>query len=656
MKESDEVPSRLRREDCFFGLHFDLHPNEKDAALGAEVTEENVGELLDRVKPDFVQYDCKGHRGYTGYPSKVGWPAPGIVADSLAVWRQVTRRRGIALFIHYSGVLDGVALENHPEWAALDADGKPYPNGQVTSTFGPYVDELLIPQMIEAIQAYDLDGTWVDGESWGVELDYTPAAIEQWRKQTGHDKAPKCPEDPHWLQWKNFHRDRFDAYLCHWIDAVHAACPDAQLCSNWMYSIAAPRPVTANVDYLSGDYSPFASADTGRRQARYLAATGMPWDLMSWGFIWHGDYGRSLKPAVQVQQEAGTVLMQGGGFQIYHKPTRSGYITEDIIRTAEQVAAFCRARQAVSHKSTSVPQVALLFSTETLWDRCQTPFDPEPAKLFDELQGMLHALLELHYSVDILAEHQLRPRLAEFPLVVIPHAHKLAPGFREALLEHVERGGSLMLAGSEAAGLFEGELGVEFKGEPAQTGAALRTPAGAAHVNGVWQGVALGRAEVIASRYPTSDTRKGAEPASTIASRGKGLIGAIYGPASLAYFRTHHPFLRVAIGELAGRLFPDPAVKVDAPACVDIALRRTADGRDCLHLLNLSSAQRAEDFIATDHIPPVGPIAVRLKLDYRPKGVQWVPDGGKLTWQWRDGRLSVTIPHLHIHGVLVADR
>jgi hypothetical protein len=110
-----DVAKRLRREDAFFGLHFDLHPQEHDTALGADTTEENIAALLDRVKPDYVQYDCKGHRGYTGYPSKVGWPSPGIVKDSLAIWRKVTAEHGVGLFIHYSGVLDRVAVEQHPE-------------------------------------------------------------------------------------------------------------------------------------------------------------------------------------------------------------------------------------------------------------------------------------------------------------------------------------------------------------------------------------------------------------------------------------------------------------------------------------------------------------------------------------------------------------
>jgi len=46
-----------------------------------------------------VQYDCVGVPGYSGYPTKIGWPAPGIVKDSLAVWRQVTREERVAVML-----------------------------------------------------------------------------------------------------------------------------------------------------------------------------------------------------------------------------------------------------------------------------------------------------------------------------------------------------------------------------------------------------------------------------------------------------------------------------------------------------------------------------------------------------------------------------
>jgi hypothetical protein len=139
---------RKRRAQSFFGLHFDLHPRATDTELGADVTEEMIERLLRRVRPDYVQYDCKGHAGLAGYPTRVGWASPGIVQDSLEVWRRVTARHGVALYVHYSGLFDGEAVRRHPEWARTDADGKPDPKN--ASTFGPYADELLIPQLVEA--------------------------------------------------------------------------------------------------------------------------------------------------------------------------------------------------------------------------------------------------------------------------------------------------------------------------------------------------------------------------------------------------------------------------------------------------------------------------------------------------------------------------
>ncbi len=300
----------LARKDAFFGLHFDLHPHKADTVLGADASEENILALLDRVRPDYIQWDCKGHAGYTGYPTRVGWPSPGIVKDSLRIVRDATRKRGVGLFVHYSGVWDVVAGEHHPDWLRVKPDGEPDPNAN--STFGPYVDKLLIPQLIEAIQMYDLDGAWVDGECWGAQLDYGPAAMAAWKTETGYDDAPKDRSDPRWLQWKTFHRERFEKYLCHWVDAVHQACPDAQLTSNWMYTTFAPKPVVAKLDFLSGDYAPTQSVDRARVEARYLASTGMPWDLMAWGFNNGHQLGSSLKSPEQMQQEAGVVLMQGG--------------------------------------------------------------------------------------------------------------------------------------------------------------------------------------------------------------------------------------------------------------------------------------------------------------------------------------------------------
>jgi hypothetical protein len=642
----------IARKDAFFGLHFDLHPQATDTSLGADISEENIRGLLDRVRPDYVQYDCKGHAGWTGYPTAVGWASPGIVKDSLAVWRKATRDLGVGLFIHYSGVWDTKAIAEHPDWARLGPDGKRDPNA--TSVFGPYVDELLIPQLKEVTEKYGLDGVWADGECWATQLDYSPRALAAWKKETGFGDAPKDRSDPRWLEWKMFHRRAFESYLARWIDAVHAADPSLQLTSNWMYTTFAPKPVEAKLDFLSGDYSPGLSVDRARVEARYLASTGMPWDLMAWGFDKGKDLGWSIKPAEHLEQEAAVVLMQGGGFQIYHNPTRSGYLIEPIIAQEEAVAAFCRAREAASHKSSTVPQVALLLSSESFWDKSDAVFAPW-GDVFLELEGALHALLNLHYSVDVLAEHQLQPRLREFPLVVIPDAHRLTNEFRKALTDYVEQGGSLLLLGEKCARLFEPILGAELEGRPVEMAVELASPSGITSANGLWQKVKLTTAQRAGSYYPTRDTRKDGQIAATINFFGKGKAAAVYGPVASIYFRSHHPWLREFIGELTAPLFPDPAVKVEGPNCLDVSLRTTRDGKLSVHLLNTAGMPLPDRYGFTDFIPPLEDIRLTIKTAARPKSVTWVPDGGALDWSWNDGRLSMTVPKLKIHGVVVIE-
>lgn len=122
--------------------------------------------------------------------------------------------------------------------------------------------------------------------------------------------------------------------------------------------------------------------------------------------------------------------------------------------------------------------------------------------VFQELEGTLHALLNLHYSVDILAEHQLRPRLKEFPLVV-PDSPRLTGEFRRALTGYVEQGGRLLLLGEKCARLFEPILGATLEGPPAQRTAELASAGGVTNADGVWQKVRPATARAAALIHPT---------------------------------------------------------------------------------------------------------------------------------------------------------
>ena len=258
-------PSRLTRAESFFGVHFDFHAGAGNQGIGANTTPEMVQEIIDRLRPDFIQIDCKGHPGFSSYETKVGNKAPGVVTDSLKVWREVTAQNGVALYMHYSGVFDCEACAQRPDWAVIDRNGEK--SKEKTSVFKGYRTELLVPQLKELALDYGVDGVWVDGECWATLIDYSDEAQELFKRATGFDAAPKAPGEEHWFEWCDFHREAFREYLRSYVSELKEAAPSFQIASNWAFTDHMPEPVSAPVAFISGDYSPNNSINAARYSA-----------------------------------------------------------------------------------------------------------------------------------------------------------------------------------------------------------------------------------------------------------------------------------------------------------------------------------------------------------------------------------------------------
>lgn len=632
---------RKRRSESFFGLHFDLHPAETDTALGRDVTREMIAKLLDAARPDYVQYDSKGHRGLLGWPSAIGPSAPGIVNDSLRLWRDVTAERGVALYIHFSGVWDTEAIRRHPAWARLDSNGKP--DDRNTSTFGPYSDELMIPQLREAATKYELDGAWVDGECWSVQLDYSPRALAGWRKITGRDFAPAKPNEPYWHEWLDFNRENFRNYVRHYIDALHQSHPQFQIASNWLYSTLVPEEPALPVDFLSGDYLGNASISNARLEARYLAQTGRPWDLMAWGFQQADSnrVGHIHKPAIQLQQEAGVVLAQGGGFQVYYQPSRTGHFEDSHIQVMGKVARFCRDREAASHKTESIPQIGVVFSKESLYRRSNRMFGGW-GRASGAANGWLDALLACQWSVDVIPDWKLARIMRQYPLIVMPDWLDPAQSTLDLLLDYAHQGGRLIVSGAANAQRLAGRLGFQPAGDPADQPAFLAGGEVLGNHKGLWLDVTPGECRVLEHRYPALDSRTGGKPAAIARSWGSGEVVIVPGPTGDVYMATHAPAIRDFVRRLVVPRFK-PRFSVDAPPTVEVALRRKGD-QTLIHLLNTTAMQVAGDYAALDFVPAVGPI--RLTLDQlKPKTVRLLPENRIL-------RAPYAVDRLHVHAIV----
>ena len=202
--QNEKPTAKLKRTDCFFGIHFDLHASEDITDAGKTLTAEMIDTFLLKVRPDFIQIDCKGHPGISSYPTKVGFHVKGFEKDPLKLWRAITEKDNVALFMHFSGVIDYKVVKEHPDWAIVKANGER--STEKTSFFSPYLDTYMIPQLKE-LSDYKVDGAWIDGECWAVEPDYGEASLKRFTKETGITQIPKKSTDQYNPEFMEYTRE-----------------------------------------------------------------------------------------------------------------------------------------------------------------------------------------------------------------------------------------------------------------------------------------------------------------------------------------------------------------------------------------------------------------------------------------------------------------
>jgi hypothetical protein len=274
----------------------------------------------------------------------------------------------------------------------------------------------------------------------------------------------------------------------------------------------------------------------------------------------------------------------------------------------------------------------------------------------------------------MLAEHQLQPRLNDYPVVVIAQAQKLNDQFRDAVVGYVQRGGTLVLLDFESTTQFEGYLEVERAAATSPTDAYLGDKDGLAPAPGWWSPVELADAEVLEYRTDgqgsLTRSKDGSttgltdwtviEPAITMTGVVGGKMFAVHGPLPQAYYQNHNPILRKVVGRLMEKAFPEPAARLLNSPNVDLTLRQTAEGDPAVHLVNLTGAQRADRFGVVDDIPGSGKIKLRWRLDEKPEQIRIFPDDKKVDFKVLKGEnpkgsgylLEVEVDDVPIHSIL----
>jgi hypothetical protein len=316
-----------------------------------------------------------------------------------------------------------------------------------------------------------------------------------------------------------------------------------------------------------------------------------------------------------------------------------------------QISDFCRERQAICHKAESVPQVAVLYSSAAFYRQTRRLFSAWDGELHP-MYGVLIALLNSQYHVDVLSEHHLIGRMKDYPLIVIPEWGYLDKAFRKELLEYVRQGGKLLVIGAKAVPLFAKELGIQIHGAAEEKRRWLEIDGGLAGVSGLGLNITpKAGTQVLARWFEWDDFESPSKPVAVSRKFGKGEIVGLAVNFGERYRFQRTAQARALLASLTKRLFPKPLVTVTGTHELDLVVMKK-NGKLLVNLLNTSGPHDNKGCYTFDEVTPLGPLTIEIQAPQKPKSIRLQPEGRPLAFQWNKGKTTVTLPRLELHSVL----
>lgn len=628
------------RRECFFGLHFDFHAMEGDE-IGQIIDTESIENMLDETKPDMIQVDSKGHPGISSYMTKAGRHADVMHMDVLRVWRKLTEERGIRLYAHHSGLYDQTQAKRHPEWAVVSAEG--IVSEDFMSPFSPYVDQVLIPQILEIAGEYRADGVWVDGDAWGAYVDYSENGQRAWKKEKG--RPVPYPADADYEEYREFCREGFRRYVMKYVQAVKDQYPEFEVTSNWIYSQLVPEKRTIPVDFLSGDYDCRNSVRSARAIGLCFNHQDITWDLMAWGQNatpvdnWV-TRNRCTKEAEQLCQEAAVVLSQGGGFQFFNILYGTGGMVQKwAIPSWKRVAEFCREREAFCFQAKSIAEIAVVF--------------PEyyGSKLFGggawkSVSGWVGMIKDIGYSCDVLYEADCED-LKRYKVVVLPSSDCYKKATLEAVETFVSAGGTVIADGG--SGMPESLSGVHFA-EAKERLFFLDDGEGMTALETNYYAPAMGSAHPMSYCHRQNYFYEPEREISAVLNQvGDGKVISL----CFALGPVYEDNITYVLRQYVKALFHGyvPLVSVEGSSYADVTLMEK-NGSIMVNIINMAGDHNTNGVRTFREIPAIGPLTIRIRTGKAPKAVYWQPEGRRLELEDTGDGYCCKVDVLKIHGIL----
>ncbi len=648
-------------EASYFNWHVDYHVR-PHSATGAGMTAERLRGILQRIKPDMVQVDAKGHPGLASYPTRVGATSENYARDTLRLYRDVTTALGLPLSVYYSTLVDNFAGERHPEWCIVKSDGTldTWFSEVIWSRLcfnSGYVDDYMLPQLSEICREYQPDGFWFDGDAFTGRLCYCPACEAQFRIRTGQ-ALPRDVTAPLYPEALRFLRDSYSAYVAKIRATLRQTLPECQMSVNWLQTLRSPGLAPGTVDWLSGDVPVSRSAPAASAEARYIGAQDLPGDIMICQFTADENWERLYYKAPEHQaQEAAVIMANGARVFLWTSPMLDGSIHEDAVELLDDLARFIRARQRWCQDTTSVREVALFLP--------RAPFETSPL-LRHEPPALKRLLAAQHLLVNAGQHHDIisdahHDRFSQWPVIVVAGLADLTAEDVAALDVFVQSGGCLLASAPldmDASGHVRPDLA-------ALTGVTqavatdiriVRTDVGPSPTRvfyAYWQLNGAG----LSPHGTLWDAQTGAllpaMPERVAYQRGKGRVLTFCGDVFEGYQQVQAPVLRQVVMRGLRQIYPVPAAMLEPCGQIEVAVRQKMNGDWLVHLVNRGADRdMSGSNYFVEKVPPAGARKLYLHCPAEVSNVRLQPGDRPVQWIRRDGMVHCDIPEIELYEIV----
>ncbi|GAA3634810.1 hypothetical protein GCM10022200_17580 [Microbacterium awajiense] len=650
-------------------VHLDFHTSPLIRPIADRFDPAEFAERFVRLGVDSVTLFAKCHHGQLYYRTDRPETHPGLGdGDLLREQVEALRAVGIRSPLYISVLFDEQAAADHPEWVAQDEHGRPVrvdshgvPGWHVLDMTSAYQD-YLVEQTSDVMQRFpDADGYFFDICFDQPSFSPSFAAVA---RSAGLD-----PESPGGR--REAARIVSHSYMARLRDLVAGVDREGHARSIFFNS----RPRLRLAEELGyGTHDEIEALPTGGwgyAYAPYVARNVLPVQPRALGMTgrFFGSWGdsASLHPPHALTYEALQMVGMGLGICIGDSLPASGRSHDAVTALLESTFSDVSAVQQVTTGAVRVTDAAVVRAPISSDADVIHADAPGPGEL-----GALRLLTEMGIGFDFVTPDGA---FDGYRMLVVLDGVEVDPALEARIAAHVAGGGAVFFSGSPDGGAVERLGGVVVTDErsfarefvrprPETTGLPDFDFVTAGSIRRVR---ADGRARVYATVTEpyfdrTPDRFSGHEytpagratdfPALSVRDR----VGVAAFPILEEYGESGVPEIGMLVRAALTDLIPDPSVRVDGPAHLEVALQ-AGEHDTFVHLLSYLPSRRAMSAVETVRDPvPVIDATVEVRSPQAPASVRDALTDEQMPFTYANGYARFAVSFAGGHRLIAVER